>query len=111
MQSESIPWWLWLIPIAMLLIATHKLPYGYYSMTRIVVCGFAGFLVWIGWEDGPASRGWSILLGLVATLFNPIFPVFLSRETWFYLDLGVALIFAAHLGFVRLQRLQTKPLN
>jgi hypothetical protein len=43
-----------------------------------------------------------------ALLFNPIFPIFLSRATRFYLNVGVALIFAAYLGFVRLQWLQTK---
>jgi hypothetical protein len=102
MQFKSIPWWLWLIPIAILLIATQKLPYGYYTITRIVVCGFAGFLAWMGWEESSASRGWSTVLGIVAVLFNPIFPIFLSRGTWLYLDLCIALIFAAHLGFVRL---------
>lgn len=107
MQFKSIPWWLWLIPIAILLIATQRWPYGYYTITRIVVCGFAGFFAWIAWEDSSASRAWSTVFGLAALLFNPIFPMFLSRGTWFYLDLGVALIFAAHLGFVRLQWLRT----
>lgn len=109
MQFKSIPWWLWLIPIVMLLIATQRWPYGYYSITRIVVCGFAGFLAWIGWEDTSTSRAWSTVFGLAALLFNPIFPIFLGRGTWFYLDPGVALIFATHLGFVRFQWLRTKP--
>jgi hypothetical protein len=106
---KSIPWWLWLIPIALLFIATQRMPYGYYTFTRIVVCGFAGFLAVIAWEDeGLASRIWAVTLGLVAILFNPIFPIYLSRAVWFKLDVGIAIIFAAHLAFVRLGWLHAK---
>jgi hypothetical protein len=56
MQSKSIPWCLWLIPIAVLLIATQRLPYGYYTITRIVACGFAGFFTWVAWNDNSVSR-------------------------------------------------------
>jgi len=32
---------------------------------------------------------------------NPFIPVHLARQTWFYLDLGAAAVFLAHLFFVR----------
>lgn len=82
------------------------MPYGYYTLTRIVVCGFAAFFAFIAWEGG--SRVWTMMLGLIAVLFNPIIPIYLSRPTWFGLDVGVAVVFAAHLAFVRLGWLQTK---
>lgn len=99
MQFKSIPWWLWLIPVALLFAATARFPYGYYTFTRIVVCGSAAAIAVLGWEN---ARPWSVLSGLLAILFNPIFPIYLHRRTWLYFDIGAAAMFAAHLIFVRL---------
>ena len=97
-RFKSVPWWLWLVPVALLLAATAKLPYGYYTFTRIVVCASAAFIAVAGWE---ASRFWSVPFGLLAILFNPIFPIYLHRGTWFYFDIAAAIAFAAHLVLVR----------
>jgi hypothetical protein len=86
MRVNSIPWWLWLVPFALLLMATEKMPYGYYTLTGIIVCGFASCLVFVGWEDKVVSRIWSVVFGCIAVLFNPIIPIYLSRRTWFGLD-------------------------
>jgi hypothetical protein len=105
MQFKSIPWWLWLIPTALLLIATARMPYGYYTVMRIVVCGFAGYLAYVAWEqEDLVSRSWAVAFGSIAILFNPIVPVYLKRATWFDIDVGVAIIFATHLIAVRLGR-------
>ena len=111
MQIKSIPWVLWLVPIALLFIAIERMPYGYYTFTRIIVCGFAAFSAYRAWRDEAettASISWAVILGLVAALFNPIIPVYLKRGTWEYIDVGAALIFAAHLMLVRLGWLQHK---
>jgi len=109
MQFKSIPWWLWLIPIALLCIATARMPYGYYTFMRTVVCGLAGYFAYVAWqEDILVLRSWAVVFGLIAILFNPIIPVYLKRGTWFDIDIGVALVFAAHLMHVRLRWLQSK---
>lgn len=109
MQLKSIPWWLWLIPIGMLFLATERMPYGYYTLMRIVVCGFAAFLAYVAWEQEKTTlRIWAIVLGLIAVLFNPFVPVYLKRTTWAYFDVGIAIIFFVHLAFVRLQWLKTR---
>jgi hypothetical protein len=103
MQFKSIPWWLWLVPIVLLSLATARMPYGYYTFIRVVVCGFAGFLAYVSWEgDRPVTQFWSVIFGLVAILFNPIIPIYLSRATWAYFDIGTAMLIAAHLVFVRI---------
>jgi len=79
MQFKSIPWWLWLLPVAVLLIATARLPYGYYMFTRVTICGSAALIAFIGWEDSPVSRAWSVIFALLAVLFNPIFPEHVSK--------------------------------
>jgi hypothetical protein len=94
----------------LLFVATEKMPYGYDTLTRIAVCGFVSFLAFVGWEDGVVSRICSAIFGCIAVLFNPIIPIYLSRRTWFRFDVGVAIILAAHLAFVRLGWLQTKSL-
>jgi len=61
-------------------------------------------------EESSTSKIWSAAFALVAVLFNPIFPVYLRRPTWYYIDIAVAMMLAAHLAIVRLRWLQTsKP--
>ncbi len=101
---KSIPWWIWLMPSILLLVATARLPYGYYTLTRIVVCGTAAWIAIVGWKDSQVSRLWATAFLLIALLFNPIVPIHLKRGTWFYLDILIAIVFIAHLGIVRLRR-------
>jgi hypothetical protein len=98
---KSIPRLVWLVPVVLLVVATSRLPYGYYTFMRIVTCGIAAVIAFAGFRDRPVVQAWSVLLALVAVLFNPIVPVHLDRQTWFYLDLGAAAVFVAHLIFVR----------
>jgi hypothetical protein len=99
---KSIPRVLWLVPPIILLIATARLPYGYYTFTRIVTCAVAALIAFVGFQDRPAMPMWSVLFALIAVLFNPFVPIHLTRPIWFYLDLITAAIFMAHLLFARL---------
>jgi hypothetical protein len=102
MNIKSIPRLVWLVPVVLLVVATSHLPYGYYTFTRIVTCGIAAVIAFAGFRDDRAVvQAWSVLLALVAVLFNPFVPIHLDRQTWFYLDLGAAAVFVAHLIFVR----------
>jgi len=101
---KSIPRLVWIVPVVLLVIATARLPYGYYTFTRIVTCGVAAWIAVLGFQESPTIKAWSIALVLIAVLFNPVFPIYLNRSTWFYLDLIAAGVFTAHLVFVR-QRL------
>jgi hypothetical protein len=100
---SRIPWWIWPVPIALLVIATARLPYGYYTFLRFVVCGFAALVALCGWEDSTYSRIWSVIFAGMAILFNPLVPIYLSRTTWFYLDLGAAIVIVAHLVIMRVR--------
>ena len=88
----------------LLLVATARLPYGYYTLTRMVVCGIAAWFAIAGWNDSQMSRAWSAVFTLMGVLFNPIVPIYLKRGTWFYLDILTAAVFIAHLGIARLRR-------
>ena len=83
--------WLALGVAGLSLIAILPFPIGFYTLLRIVVCGSALFLVSILWERNRAISGWLIA---IAVLFNPIFPIWLTKEIWAVLNAGTAVIFS-----------------
>lgn len=84
---------LWLLPGLMLIAAVLPLPYGYYTLLRIVVSLAAAFICYSVFIEENRVSTWTAVFGFLALLFNPIIPVYLSRETWFALDLAGATIF------------------
>jgi hypothetical protein len=74
------------------------LPYGYYTFLRLVVCGSAALAAFESWQEGGTLRAATVLMILVAILFNPIIPIYLKRQTWFYLDICTAIVFVAYTG-------------
>lgn len=94
---------LWLIPAAMLILALFQLPYGYYTLLRLVVCLTAAIIAFQSW---PKVQVWAIAFGFVALLFNPMIIVSLDRETWAPIDVAVAGMYLSHWWLVgrRLQR-------
>lgn len=103
LKMKSIPQIVWVVPACLLLIAIWRLPYGYYTLTRIVTCGVAVLIAVASVPERPVVQIWSFPLLAIAVLFNPLVPIHLNRATWFYFDLGAAAIFILHLVFVRLK--------
>jgi hypothetical protein len=66
MQVKSIPRIVWIMPAILLAIATLRLPYGYYTFTRIVICGVASLMAIVGFQERPAIEVCCALLGLIA---------------------------------------------
>ncbi len=81
----------------LLLLAILPLPYGYYTFLRLVVSIGGVFLAYQLYER--KLQGWSVVLALLAVLFNPIIPVYLSREVWLPIDLVSAGLFL-YIGFI-----------
>jgi hypothetical protein len=83
---------LWfIIPSVLLLVALLPLPYGYYTLLRIAVFACAGYLAYV--SLGASQRGSLVTFSIIALLFNPIIPVHLDRDIWFFIDIGVAVYF------------------
>jgi hypothetical protein len=75
----------------MLLLAIPPLwPYAYYQILRIVVTATAILGIYKAYKTG--STGWVWTLGAIAVLFNPIAPIFLTKEAWVLPDLIAAVI-------------------
>ncbi|MBY5762562.1 hypothetical protein HFO06_05495 [Rhizobium leguminosarum] len=83
-----------LVPVALLIFAVFPLPYGYYFFLRLAISASAAYLAWVDYKKKDAFNGWSLILSMVALLFNPLIPIYLDRGSWFVIDLAVAGIFA-----------------
>ena len=83
---------LFIVPAAMLLIAIAPLPYGYYQLLKLVIFLAGGWIGFQFWTRGRTMQAVPFIL--MALLFNPIFPVHLSRGMWMVLNVGGAILFA-----------------
>jgi hypothetical protein len=84
---------------ALLVIALGEHPYGYYTFLRWSVTIAALVVAWVAWHS-PAQIATWLFIG-IAVLFNPIAPVYLTRETWRAIDVATAVCFLASLGVKR----------
>ena len=80
------------ISIIMLLMPTlGRLPYGFYTLLRLVVCLTSIFAASFAYKAN--IRHWMYTMGLIALLFNPFIKIHFNKATWQLLDLGTAIIF------------------
>jgi hypothetical protein len=75
---------------AMLFFGAAPLPYGYYTLLRLVACGVFVFAAFVAHERKHEILPWAY--GLIAVLFNPIFKVYLPKETWILVDIGAGIL-------------------
>jgi hypothetical protein len=80
-------------------MAFFKLPYGYFTLLRWAVCVVAIYHVVLAYN---MKRGVMVVyFGLIAILFNPIIPVYLSRQAWWPVDLVTASLFLLSFAFLK----------
>lgn len=75
----------------LLSLAIFPFPYGYYSFLRLAVFVGGSFLSYQLYQH--KSVGWAVVLACIAILFNPLIPVYLTREIWLPIDLICAVLF------------------
>ena len=82
-----------IIPAVMLFAAVGSLPYQYYTVLRIVVSVACVYMVFSAYRccNNPAI----ILFISIAVLFNPLFPISLSRSLWLPIDIISGILFLA----------------
>ena len=82
----------WLIPAVMLVIPLAPLPYGYFMLLRLVVCGAS---IWLSYAliTGRSWQGMGWTFVAIALLYNPVFRVHFERELWMILNLITAVPF------------------
>ena len=72
----------------LLAVAVLPLPYGYYQLLRLVATGVFVWAAVVGFRRGSAGYGFAF--AVLALLFNPVIPVYLSKALWAPIDIGAA---------------------
>lgn len=74
------------ISVSMLFLGVLTLPYGYYTLLRIVVFGVFFFAAFVSFDRKNKTLPW--VYGLLALIFNPIIKIHLPKEFWIFIDIG-----------------------
>jgi hypothetical protein len=77
-----------LIVAGALILATQKMPYGYYQLLRFIVCIFSAIVALLRFRSNLWALAW--LYVAIAILFNPIVPIHFKRDTWAIIDVVTA---------------------
>ena len=82
----------WIAPIAIMAIGFLPMPYGFYNLSRIVVCGCSLYYAYQFFQNKDNTFVW--IFGFLAVLYNPIIPVYLyEKEIWMVVNIITAIIF------------------
>jgi hypothetical protein len=88
-----------IVAALMLFFALDRNPYDYYVLLRWVVCGVSAYGAWIALELNKTSWFWCF--AIIALVFNPLIPFHLSRGTWGFIDIAVAMLFLGSIPMLR----------
>jgi len=81
--------------IALLILAVFPLPYGFYTLLRIVVFLTAGYISWFCYKSKKIKWTWT--MGFMSLIFNPVIPLHFERALWVAVDLIAAIILIIYL--------------
>jgi len=75
-----------------LVVALLPLPYAYYMLLRVGMCGMLAYLAYTASQSNQQGLTW--VLGITAVIYNPFAPLHLGREVWTVINLGtIGLLF------------------
>jgi hypothetical protein len=77
-------------------------PYDYYTLLRFVVCSTTAYGTFLAVRFKQITWAW--IFGIVAVLFNPIFPIHLEKSTWGIIDVVVALLLIVSIFLFRVTK-------
>lgn len=87
--------WIFLVPIALLLMGLADLPAGYYTLVRIAMCLVSCFSCYWSYKSDDKIGIATVIYALLALLFNPIIPIYLhDKDAWAVIDIASAILLA-----------------
>ncbi len=66
-------------------VALLPLPYAYYMLLRVGMCGVFAYLAYTAYQSNEQGLTW--VLGITAVIYNPFAPLHLGREVWTVINL------------------------
>jgi hypothetical protein len=84
------------VVLAVAIALIPSMPYGYYSVMRWLVCASCAWLALISYRSGREEWAWC--WGVIAGIYNPIFPVHANRDIWSIVNVATVVV-AVWFGF------------
>ncbi len=82
------------ILIAILLVlGVFNMPYGFYQFLRIAVCIFGIIQFILLFKE---KSNWIALYFVLMVLFNPVWPIYLDKSLWKFIDLAAGGLVLGH---------------
>jgi hypothetical protein len=82
----------WIAPIIAMAIGALPMPYGYYTLSRLVVSGCSLYFAHRLYRENQTPFVW--IFGFFAILYNPIIPIHLyQKEIWMAVNILTAIVF------------------
>lgn len=75
----------------LLAIALFPLPYGYYQLLRVAICGISAWVLYV--RKGQSVNPITYCLWAVAIIYNPFVSIHLTRELWLIINMATILLF------------------
>jgi len=75
----------------LLLVALARLPYAYYILLRFAVCMVNVIFAYYIYFENKVGFVW--VSAIIAALYNPFFPIYLTRDIWRVLNLLTVVYF------------------
>lgn len=77
--------------IILLLGILNGWPYLYFILLRWAITFIS---IYVAYEFKQAKiESWMVVFGVVALVFNPIFPIYLTRQSWIPIDFVTSILF------------------
>jgi hypothetical protein len=87
---------------AMLVLAIFPLPYGYYTLLRILTTLFCSLSAIVSFKRGNLYLPW--VFGAVAVLYNPFIPIYLPRHVWIGINIISLILILSRVNFLALRK-------
>ena len=82
-----------LIPAILLFIAPLiSFPYGFYTLLRIIVTLTSAVIIYQSYKINRINE-YSIIFLFILILYNPLIPIYLSREVWLPINFATSGIY------------------
>jgi hypothetical protein len=83
--------WFKVVAIMLLFWALADNSYNYYQFLRWTILIIGGYSACIAYKN--EEMGWAWIFSIMAILFNPIIPFYLTKSAWQTLDLITGFVF------------------
>lgn len=86
---------IWLVPIALLLIALLDMPYGYYQLLRVCIFCTSAYIAVQQNDGGDKFWMWGFIA--CALIYNPVVKLSLGKEIWPLVNVATVVFYFSHM--------------